>query len=79
MPFFGNPPTDIRALWLIQRGLVQGCAFLGFIDMAPHLGVKSSSQTREIEKHAYYLGLRASGNLPVSYVLTGNLPPINYR
>jgi len=25
------------------------------------------------------LGLRASGNLPVSYVLTGNLPPINYR
>jgi len=22
----------------------------------------------------YYLGLRASGNLPVSYVLTGNLP-----
>ena len=26
-----------------------------------------------------HLGLRASGNLPVSYVLTGNLPPINYR
>ena len=25
------------------------------------------------------LGMRASGNLPVSYVLTGNLPPINYR
>jgi len=25
------------------------------------------------------LGLRASGNLPVSYVLTGNLPPMNYR
>jgi len=27
----------------------------------------------------FELGLRASGNLPVSYVLTGNLPPINYR
>jgi len=27
----------------------------------------------------YTVGLRASGNLPVSYVLTGNLPPINYR
>ena len=25
------------------------------------------------------LALRASGNLPVSYVLTGNLPPINYQ
>jgi len=24
------------------------------------------------------VGLRASGNLPVSYVLTGKLPPINY-
>jgi len=27
----------------------------------------------------FELGLRASGNLPVSYVLTGNLPPINNR
>jgi len=25
------------------------------------------------------VALRASGNLPVSYVHTGNLPPINYR
>jgi len=25
------------------------------------------------------LALRASGNLLVSYVLTGNLPPINYQ
>jgi len=25
------------------------------------------------------LALRASGNLPVSHVLTGNLPPINYQ
>jgi len=24
--------------------------------------------------HVSFLGLRASGNLPVSYVLTGNLP-----
>ena len=34
---------------------------------------------RNIRHRHCSLGLRASGNLPVSYVLTGNLPPINYR
>jgi len=59
--------TDFRAWWLKWRGLVYGCAFLGFVDTAPHLGGKIpqknpilerelvfSSQTREIKKHAYY-------------------------
>jgi len=34
---------------------------------------------RVVQWSNHLVGLRASGNLPVSYVLTGNLPPINYR
>jgi len=30
--------TDFRARWLKRHGLAQGCALLGFVDMAPHLG-----------------------------------------
>ena len=30
--------------------------------------------TLRLHVHVWKLGLRASGNLPVSYVLTGNLP-----
>ena len=32
--------TDFRAWCLKRRGLTQGCAFLGFVDTAPHLGGK---------------------------------------
>jgi len=70
-PFFreltyrSDPSTDFHAWWLKRRELAQGCAFLGFVDIAPHLGVKSpktqilgreafSSQTDDIEKHAYH-------------------------
>jgi len=46
MPFFreftyrSDASTDYRAWWLKRRGLAQGCAFLGFVDIAPHLGGK---------------------------------------
>ena len=47
MPFFreltyrSDMLMDFCAWWLKRRGLAQGCAFLGFGDMAPHLGVKT--------------------------------------
>ena len=34
-----DPSAYFRAWRLKRRGLAQGCAFLGFVDMAPHLGV----------------------------------------
>jgi len=43
MPLFpeliyrSNPSTDFPERWLKRRRLAQGCAFLGFVDMAPHL------------------------------------------
>ena len=33
--------TDYHAWWFKRRGLAQGCAFLGVVDVAFHLGVKS--------------------------------------
>ena len=33
-----DPSVDFRAWWLKRRNLAQGCAFWGFVDMAPHLG-----------------------------------------
>jgi len=45
MPFWeltyrSDASTDFCAWWLKWRGLAQGCAFLGFVDIAPHLGGK---------------------------------------
>jgi len=73
-PFFGNTgQTRLRIFGDFSRMMAQTtrtresrCAFLGFVDIAPHLGGKNtqnpnfggvnafSSQTREIGKHAYY-------------------------
>jgi len=73
MPFLreltcrSNPSTDFRASWLKRRGLAQGCAFFGFVDMAPHLGRQIpqmnghfQAKNREIIKHAYYRNNTAS-------------------
>jgi len=58
--------TDFHAWWLKRSGLALVCAFLGIFHIAPHLGGQTpkktilgceqvfSSQTREIEKLAYY-------------------------
>ena len=42
IPFFHeltyrwDPSTDFHAWWLKRRGIAQGCAFWGFVDIAPH-------------------------------------------
>jgi len=71
MPFLGThlhfrPVDGFSPWWLKRRGLAQGCAFLGLVDMAPHLRgqipknnfgewiLAFPSQAREIKKHAYY-------------------------
>jgi len=59
--------TDFHDLYVTRRLSMQGCAFWGFIDIAPHLGVHRSlkspqkgrvqafsSQTRKILKVKYY-------------------------
>jgi len=33
-----DPSMDFRVWWLKWCGLVQGCAFLGFVDITPHFG-----------------------------------------
>ena len=44
IPFFyqltyrSDATTDFHAWWLKRRGLAQGCAFWGFVDIAPHVG-----------------------------------------
>ena len=51
MPFFqeltyrSDASTDFRAWWLKRRGLTQGCAFLAFVDIPPHLGDKIPQKT----------------------------------
>jgi len=38
LTYRSDPSTDFYAWWLKQRGLAQGCAFGGFVDVAPHFG-----------------------------------------
>jgi len=65
--YSSDASTGFRAWWLKRRGLAQGCAFLGFVDIAPHLGVKSPKKNPIFgawigvfkpnswnRKHAYY-------------------------
>ena len=36
--FFSDPSTDFHAWWLKRSGLAQGCAFWGFVNIAPYFG-----------------------------------------
>ena len=40
MTLFSGTHLQVRRLdgWLKRRGLAQGCALLGFVDIAPHFG-----------------------------------------
>ena len=40
--YSSDPSMDFHTWWLKWRRLTQGCAFLGLIDTAPYLGVKSA-------------------------------------
>jgi len=44
LTYRSDPSTDFHALWHKRRGLAQGCAFLGFVHMAPHLGVQKNKK-----------------------------------
>jgi len=37
LTYRSDTSTDFHARWLKRHGLAQGCAFLGFVHMAPHL------------------------------------------
>ena len=40
LTYRSDPSTDFHAWWLKRRGLAQGCAFWGFVDIALNSGVK---------------------------------------